>query len=502
MCVNGFQGSLSLPKLANGHCCSFHRPARGCSRTPEGGSKSLEIRTLESDFVHGSMMLASRYEAPWLATVSSWYQKHVQELQRLSFLDPVREAWHMLGAYLAVGSAIDQLDLRKATGAGVDVLDLFSGCGGMSAGFKAVAALTSIYNLAGALDIDQPSNRTYRANLSVQPWQKDIRDLLQDEDQLLEFVNQNRDPKAPLVLIGCAPCQGFSSHRKKDWEKEDERNSLVEVFAHLAARIEPDFIVMENVPELLAKRYWSHYERAKGILERKGYIVRARIVNMAEYGVPQERFRALVLASRRRFLMPKGLLPPERFRTVRDAIGGLEPLEPGIPSRSDPMHVTTRHRKSTIEIISKVPKDGGSRPKGVGPKCLDRVRGFYDVYGRLYWDRPAVTITAYCRNPASGRFVHPEQNRGLSIREAALLQGFPRTYTFEGPHDAKFAQIGNAVPPRFSAYLAAHLGGELFGAEPSQEAFADDQGEDVLSPVSNSFSSVIAGIKLRRRKAL
>jgi DNA (cytosine-5)-methyltransferase 1 len=132
----------------------------------------------------------------------------------------------------------------------------------------------------------------------------------------------------------------------------------------------------------------------------------------------------------------------------------------------------------------------------MGPQCLVRARerqgrGAYDdVYGRLYWDKPAITITAYARNPASGRFVHPEQNRGLSVREAAILQSFPSNYIFAGTFDQKFRQIGNAVPPSFSACLAMHLVGELLGP-----AFSGDIDEGIIEPIGASFSRLIPALK-------
>jgi hypothetical protein len=115
------------------------------------------------------------------------------------------------------------------------------------------------------------------------------------------------------------------------------------------------------------------------------------------------------------------------------------------------MHETSRHRQSTLEILRRVPRDGGSRPAGVGPACLDRTKGVHggytDVYGRLAWSGPAPTITARCRTPSCGRFTHPEQDRGLTAREAALLQTFPSDWQFSGPFDDRYKQIGNAVPP-------------------------------------------------------
>lgn len=137
---------------------------------------------------------------------------------------------------------------------------------------------------------------------------------------------------------------------------------------------------------------------------------------MADYGAPQAHFRTVLIAARD-FIptLPEPVFSPDRYRTVRDAIGNLPPLEAGQKDTVDPMHITSKHRKETIDILRQVPKDGGNRPKGVGPQCLDKVAGFSDVYGRLAWDKTAVTITARCRTPSCGRFAHPEQNRGLSV---------------------------------------------------------------------------------------
>jgi len=128
---------------------------------------------------------------------------------------------------------------------------------------------------------------------------------------------------------------------------------------------------------------------------------------------------------------------------------------------------------------------------------LDRVRGFYDVYGRLAWDRPAITITHYARNPASGRYVHPEQDRGLTMREAAILQGFPKGFEFCGSFDSVFKQIGEAVPPPFSAAVAASCVTELLSAPPSNDEKVGLVSQ-ITEPVSSSFSSVIAGLKMAR----
>lgn len=268
--------------------------------------------------------------------------------------------------------------------------------------------------------------------------------------------------------------------------------------------LKPDAIVIENVPELLTTKYWSYIEKSRSILAAAGYSIYVGVHNMAEFGVPQERFRAVMLALPKSFVAPRGFLPRARFRTVRQSIGGLPKIRAGQRHPKDPMHYSAGHQPSTLETIRAVPKDGGNRPPDVGPECLRRGKErqgkamYEDVYGRLFWDRPAITITAYARNPASGRFIHPEQNRGLSVREAALLQGFPSDYWFSGSLDERFRQIGNAVPPAFASYLACYLLGELLTSEPAQHAAM----QGILEPVGVSFSRMIPALKAGYRDSL
>jgi DNA (cytosine-5)-methyltransferase 1 len=388
------------------------------------------------------------------------------------------------------------LELRSGNAARgpIDVVDLFCGCGGLSVGFEVVGRARPSYRLAGAVDIDEHSCSTYEANLGVRPLCADIQVAARRTEGIRDLCSRFQlRAGAPLVLLGGPPCQGFSAHQKKAGHPDDERNDLVSAFARFVQILQPDVVVFENVPELLAKKFWHHFVRVRGILERSGYTVRAQIRNLAEFGVPQERFRAVTVAMKGQLAMPAPFLDRSAYRTVRNAIGHLPPINPGERSAHDSMHFCTRHHPKTVETIRRVPLDGGKRPHGVGPRCLDRVDGFRDVYGRLYWDRPANTITAYARNPASGRYVHPAQHRGLTIREAALLQSFPSDYSFSGPFDDRFIQIGNAVPPAFSTFLAAHLLGEIGATSELITRF--DHVADIREPTSNSFSSGIAGRK-------
>ena len=390
---------------------------------------------------------------------------------------------------------------RISNSAPYQVIDFFCGCGGMSAGFAALGLVVPSFKIVGGCDLNPDAAASYEENYNVPCLLQDLATLKPNRRTLKALLGRFPafNPTRPMVLIGCAPCQGFTSHRKKRWHQDDERNGLVETFAALAAAIQPECIVVENVPELLSHKYWGHFDAAKEILESVGYKVRASIYNSASFGVPQERFRALMIGMRKDFVLPAPLVPHERFLTVRDAIGNLPAVLPGEYDPSDALHRCARHRKETIRTIRAVPKDGGSRPAGVGPRCLDEVKGFYDVYGRLRWDSPAITVTHYARNPASGRYVHPDQDRGLTMREAALLQSFPVGYSFTGSFDSIFQQIGEAVPPKFSCAIAAHVFTELLSADPSANEFLSAV-RPITVPVSNSYSSVIAGIKLSRNK--
>lgn len=384
-------------------------------------------------------------------------------------------------------------DTLKAPGR-VQVLDVFSGAGGMSLGFSAVAQAFGTFRLLGGIDIDAVSSSTYEQNFGVPGMVDDVRKIAGSRAHAATLLDRfaGYDPAAPLVLIGCAPCQGFTAHTKRRWDTQDQRNSLVAAFADLAAALSPDVVVMENVPELLSGRHWHHFEAFRNALRSAGYTVKQVIHNAAAFGTPQDRFRALVVAMRDTdFCLPKPMLPPSEYRTVRDAIGQLPPVDPGDVDPLDSMHRCAAHRRSTVDVIRAVMPDGGSRPRGIGPKSLDRVKGFYDVYGRLRWDRPSITITHYARNPASGRFVHPEQHRGLTMREAARLQGFPDSFEFKGAFDDVFRQVGEAVPPHLAVAVALSTCASLQGE------CADAEHDLVEEPVTNSFASRIAGLKAK-----
>lgn len=396
---------------------------------------------------------------------------------------------------------IDALWCRAQTAScgPIDVVDVFSGCGGMSVGFRAFNGVVPTYRLALAVDIDADCNRSYASNHCLEPRALDVAELAVDMQACRDLISSARSSDSRhLVLIGCAPCQGFSSHRNAAGA-HDERNSLFVSFAKIAAAVDADAVVVENVPEILTDRHWPVVEQARRILSEGGYFSSIAVHDLARFGVPQHRYRAVLVAMRRPFRIPH---TPRRssYRTVRHAIGHLPEIAPGEVCGTDSMHFTARHRASTVRTIRQIPVDGGSRPQHVGPDCLRRAHerqgraAYEDVYGRLAWDHPAITITASARNPASGRYVHPEQNRGLSIREAALLQSFPSDYAFAGSLDSCFRQIGNAVPPIFATALAAQIRDRL----ESPAARQHDPG--IVSPLGSSFSRMIPALKAGYRE--
>lgn len=254
------------------------------------------------------------------------------------------------------------------------------------------------------------------------------------------------------LLAGCPPCQGFSSHRTRNQVVSiaDDRNELVFEFLRFAEAMLPKTIMLENVPALAKD---GRMRRLTRRLSDIGYHINDRTVQVkdaSDYGVPQRRKRLILKASRYGFLEdPK---PCREKITVFNAIGSLG--RPG--NTGDPLHDYPEKRSEKVkEIISLIPKNGGSRsdiPRKYWLPCHIRNPGSYmDVYGRMSWGEVAPTITGGCSNPSKGRFIHPEQDRAITLREAALLQTFPKGYKFSlrKGKDATALMIGNALPPEF-----------------------------------------------------
>jgi len=217
--------------------------------------------------------------------------------------------------------------------------------------------------------------------------------------------------------------------------------------------------MMENVPGLARDRRFKRFRKP---LEQLGYEGHFKILNAARFGVPQRRRRLIYLAGLNE--RPNFAAPSKSFKSVRDAIGLLLPAGQSGDSVHD---LPERHSKKICERIRKIPRNGGGRAD-LGSRgqlnCHKRCDGFKDVYGRMEWDRVAPTITTGCFNPSKGRFLHPTSNRAITIREAALLQGFPKSYKFDGGYGkvALALMIGNALPPPFIAAHARQLKNDIY----------------------------------------
>ncbi len=327
-------------------------------------------------------------------------------------------------------------------------VDLFSGAGGLTLGLRRAR-----FRVLGAVEVDPLAAETYRSNFtSVHLWEMDIRRL--SVARVMRELALH--PGSLDLLAGCPPCQGFSTLRSLNGHRSvvDDRNDLVLQFERFVRGLRPRAVMLENVPGLATDR------RLTGLvstLEAMGYSVTTSVLDASRYGVPQRRRRMILVAGRRRAIpLAAG---EEQTATVREAIGQLPR-----PGRSgDPLHDLGETRQPKIrELIARIPRDGGSRVS-LGEEtqlgCHQRCDGFYDVYGRMAWDDVAPTITSGCVNPSKGRFLHPEQDRAITLREAALLQGFPPRYRFS-LRRGKYAaaeMIGNALPPAFVQAHAAEI---------------------------------------------
>ncbi len=332
-------------------------------------------------------------------------------------------------------------------------VDVFCGLGGMTLGLQQAG-----FEVVGGLDLSELAIDGYEMNQpDIAVWRRDVRRV--DSSEMLERFGL-RDVGELDLLAGCPPCQGFSRVRtRKKISVEDPRNGLVAQFARLAEELLPKALLMENVPALANDN--PRFVRFVRRLERAGYRLSYETLNAMHHGVPQSR-RRLVMIGRLESEVLHFASKQEVTMTVRDAIGRL----PYPEESDDPAH---NHGESRTEEVKRrirlVPKDGGSfRGSSYEQlECHKEFDGFNDIYGRMAWDKPAPTITGGCVNPSKGRFLHPEQDRAITLREAALLQGFPTNFKIpldRGKHHAA-ALIGNALPPAFVADHAAVIAGDL-----------------------------------------
>lgn len=362
------------------------------------------------------------------------------------------------------------------------VIDLFSGCGGSALGFQ-----QSGFPIKVAVDIDKHASASFKANFpDCEVFSTDISYLSGKE--LLDAGGF--DSGDDVVLIACPPCQGFSSARRNSERLTDPRNKLIYEFLRIVEEVKPLAFVLENVPGLARGIGKPLFVQILQRLNELGYQTTYDVVNTADYGVPQRRKRLVLMGTNNpniRLSFPaKTNMDPAKadelpgWNTVREAIKDLPPLAAGEKDKKDPMHVSASLADINITRLKHTPHDGGDRmswPDELILDCHRNTQGHKDVYGRMKWDYPSPTMTGGCGMISKGRFGHPEQDRAISLREAARLQTFPDTFIFLGNFGEIAKQIGNAVPPLLAKRAADALLQSLEELETAERIMSPHHGE-------------------------
>lgn len=349
-----------------------------------------------------------------------------------------------------------RFDKSKLAASPISAVDLFCGAGGLTHGL-----LQAGIRVEAGIDIDPLAEHAYvtnNANARFLKW-----DVSRKNSPSIKKLFANGKYR---LLAGCAPCQPFSKltngiKRHRSWD-------LLDNFARFAEKITPELVTMENVPEL-ALRGREVLDHFVNTLRRSGYEVDWKVINCSDYGAPQSRRRLVLLGSRLGpITIPEGrYASPSKWKTVRNAIGTLPPVGAGEQHPDDPLHIASVLSPLNQQRIRATSHDGGARqdwPDRLVLDCHRRETGarYRSIYGRMWWDKPAPTMTTLCNGIGNGRFGHPDQDRAITPREAALLQTFPRDYEFWDPDQtlnrrAITRMIGNAVPPGLARALGKAL---------------------------------------------
>lgn len=338
---------------------------------------------------------------------------------------------------------------RRSSPAPSAVVDLFCGAGGLSHGFYLEG-----FDVVAGIDTDEDCRYAFEHNNKAPFIRGDVAKLKPGEIEALFSPTKHR------ILVGCAPCQPFSTYNQRN---SDSKWQLLAHFGNLIDQIRPDVLSMENVPRLLTFRQGTIFKAFVETLRAAAYHVVWNVLYGPDFGLAQTRSRLVLLASR---LGPISLPSPTRkgnHRTVRQEIGSLPSLRHGEADDRDPLHRASRLADINVMRIRSA-KPGGTW-RDWNPRLVARChrvgtgKGYSSVYGRMSWSEPAPTITTQFYGFGSGRFGHPDQDRALSLREGALLQGFPPYYEFVAPGDRVHfttvgRMIGNAVPVKLSRAIA------------------------------------------------
>ena len=333
-------------------------------------------------------------------------------------------------------------------------IDLFCGAGGLTKGLRNAG-----WEVVTGIDVDGTVADTYELNNPGSHFiHADLRRIGDEEVRGLVTTI----PSPELLLAGCAPCQPFSKQRRRRGLGERTDAALLTEFARFVAALQPGVVLMENVPGIASVPGFSAFRRFTKTLDDFGYECDHGILNARDFGVPQHRRRYVLLATR----TGSPHLPTPSVEdgapndvSVREAIWHFPRIEAGEKHSVIANHCAAGLSSRNLERIKATPPDGGSRrdwPERLQLElnCHQAAGvGFSDVYGRMWWDRAAPTLTSRCNSLSNGRFGHPDQHRAISLREAAALQTFPDDYEFFGSRNRIAQWIGNSVPVAFGAAL-------------------------------------------------
>ncbi len=345
-----------------------------------------------------------------------------------------------------------------------EVVDLFCGVGALSHGLKQAG-----FKIKAGYDTDRRCKYAFETNNSATFHARDVSKLTAKE------VRAHFSESLPTVLAGCAPCQPFSTYKQR--YNEDPQWELVEDFARLAVKVTPDFVTMENVPALERYKDGQVFDRFVSILRDGGYSVEWTTAKCEEFGVPQRRRRLVVIAAKDRQAV-KLMVGKTAVVSVLEAIGGLPHLLAGQIDPEDNLHVASSLSELNLRRI-RASRPGGTWrdwSKELRAACHRKPSGktYPGVYARMTWGEPSPTITTQCYGYGNGRFGHPEQDRAISLREAAILQSFPPDYQFipsaEKPSFKEVGRwIGNAVPVKLGEAIGKQIAQLHYGNQHSDK---------------------------------
>lgn len=347
----------------------------------------------------------------------------------------------------------------------IEAVDLFCGVGGLTRGL-----LWSGITVRAGIDIDPFCKYPYEINNNV-PFMEENILAMNGSDIEAMFTNEGE----VRLLAGCAPCQPYSTYSQGSRRRRNDDWTLVSKFAELVSEFMPEVVTMENVPQLVKHPVFQQFMFT---LKNLGYHVSYFFAYGPEYGIPQTRRRLVLFASL--FGTVSIVAPthsPDEFPTVRKTIEHLAPLQAGEVSTKDPIHRASKLSSMNLERI-RASRPGGTWrdwPSELVATCHTKAKGrtYSSVYGRMEWDKPAPTITTQAHGFGNGRFGHPEQDRALSLREAALLQTFPENYEFMREEEAISFNvvgrlIGNAVPARLGQVVGDSINRHVQEVEPEK----------------------------------